>query len=132
MTQSFTLGHLNIQMARYIFLHATQFLALLLLSTNVNNYSPCGDLQLDTKKNHKQVYQQSMWHVGGFSSQHDSAMPPPGFIPHHMSTMHIPHSRPYMHFFPFHYYARYSTSTCQVVLTTIKWPFLWASDPKGS
>jgi hypothetical protein len=35
-------------MARYNFLHATKFLALL-FSTDINDYSLCGDMQLDTK-----------------------------------------------------------------------------------
>jgi hypothetical protein len=36
-------------MARYVFVHTTQFLALLLFSTNINDYSLRGDPQLDTK-----------------------------------------------------------------------------------
>ena len=125
-------------MARYIFLHATQFLAVLLFSTNINNYSLCGDLQLDTKT------------LSGFTSSQcgmSEGLLPCMTQPHHHLGLYLtcpqcifltqglplPESpKPYMHFFPLRYYARSSTSTCRVVLTTIKWSLLWASDPKGS
>ena len=90
-----TPGRQNLQMARYSFLHATKFVTFLLFSTNVNDYSLCGDTQLDTKN--PEYHQQSMCHVIGSSSLHDSAAPPPEFIPHQMTTieslMHIPHSK---------------------------------------
>jgi len=112
MTQSFTAGHQNIQMAWYIFLHATQLLALLLFSTNINDYSLCGDPQLDTE-NPVLTHQQSVWHVIGSSSLHDSChhldsylttCPQCIFLTLGLSSPESPKPSN-MHFFPLHYYA---------------------------